>query len=108
MSVTIKRSFSMKAIPERRKLKEIPAPARKLAAEAIGIDSPIDTVQRVLVMGENLGKRGRRSRGHSAAARGEGRTRRFSRCGFPSIFRERRRGTSTALSGVFATKAIAA
>jgi hypothetical protein len=31
--------------------------ARKLAAEAIGIDSHIDTVQRVLVMGEDLGKR---------------------------------------------------
>jgi membrane dipeptidase len=31
--------------------------ALKLAAEAIGIDSHIDTVQRVLVMGEDLGKR---------------------------------------------------
>jgi membrane dipeptidase len=36
---------------------KIPARARKLAAEAIGIDSHIDTVQRVLVMGEDLGKR---------------------------------------------------
>src|SRR6202042_1841925 len=36
---------------------EIPLRARKLAAEAIGIDSHIDTVQRVLVMGEDLGKR---------------------------------------------------
>ena len=31
--------------------------ARKLAAGAIGIDSNIDTIQRVLVMGEDLGKR---------------------------------------------------
>src|ERR1035437_2521472 len=31
--------------------------SRKLAAEMIGIDSHIDTVQRVLVMGEDLGKR---------------------------------------------------
>ncbi|MBB5062500.1 dipeptidase [Granulicella mallensis] len=31
--------------------------ARKLADEAIGIDSHIDTVQRILVMGEDLGKR---------------------------------------------------
>jgi membrane dipeptidase len=35
----------------------IPARARRLAAEAIGIDSHIDTVQRVLVMGEDLGTR---------------------------------------------------
>jgi membrane dipeptidase len=35
----------------------IPLRARKLAAEAIGIDSHIDTVQRVLVMDEDLGKR---------------------------------------------------
>jgi membrane dipeptidase len=42
---------------ERPELEEIPAAARKLAAEAIGIDSHIDTVQRVLVMGEDLGKR---------------------------------------------------
>jgi membrane dipeptidase len=38
-------------------LTDIPARARKLAAEAIGIDSHIDTVQRVLVMGEDLAKR---------------------------------------------------
>src|SRR6202161_4313158 len=31
--------------------------AEKLAAQAIGIDSHIDTVQRVLVMGEDLSKR---------------------------------------------------
>src|SRR6202789_2843957 len=37
--------------------KTISLRARKLAAEAIGIDSHIDTVQRVLVMGEDLGKR---------------------------------------------------
>jgi len=36
---------------------DIPLRARKLAAEAIGIDSHIDTVQRVLVMSEDLGKR---------------------------------------------------
>ena len=43
--------------PEQLTPKKIPARARKLAAEAIGIDSHIDTVQRVLVMGEDLGKR---------------------------------------------------
>jgi len=47
----------MKAIHEQPELRNIPAPARKLAAEAIGIDSHIDTIQRVLVMGEGLGKR---------------------------------------------------
>jgi len=47
----------MKVIPERLEPKQIPAPARKLAAEAIGIDCHIDTVQRVLVMREDLGKR---------------------------------------------------
>src|SRR5580698_6529670 len=41
-------------VPAQRK---ISARALKLAAEAIGIDSHIDTVQRVLVMGEDLGKR---------------------------------------------------
>jgi len=39
------------------KHQKIPLRARTLAAEAIGIDSHIDTVQRVLVMGEDLGKR---------------------------------------------------
>ena len=39
------------------KHQKIPFRARKLAAEAIGIDSHIDTVQRVLVMGEDLRKR---------------------------------------------------
>src|ERR1700722_9094456 len=43
--------------PEPLTPKKIPARARQLAAEAIGIDSHIDTVQRVLVMGEDLGKR---------------------------------------------------
>ena len=38
-------------------LSDISARAHKLAAEAIGIDSHIDTVQRVLVMGEDLAKR---------------------------------------------------
>ena len=33
------------------------APAQKLMANALGIDSHIDTVQRVLVMGEDLGER---------------------------------------------------
>ena len=33
------------------------ATARNLASQAIGIDSHIDTVQRVIVMGEDLGKR---------------------------------------------------
>jgi membrane dipeptidase len=37
--------------------RKISARALKLAAEAVGIDSHIDTVQRVLVMGEDLGKR---------------------------------------------------
>src|ERR1700722_15321210 len=43
--------------PEQLTPKKTPPRARKLAAEAIGIDSHIDTVQRVLVMGEDLGKR---------------------------------------------------
>jgi len=43
--------------PELLTPKKISARARKLAAEAIGIDSHIDTVQRLLVMGEDLGKR---------------------------------------------------
>jgi len=47
----------MKAIPQELEQRNVPAPARKLAAEAIGIDSHIDTVQRVLVMGEDLSKR---------------------------------------------------
>jgi membrane dipeptidase len=42
---------------EQLRSEEIPLRARRLAAEAIGIDSHIDTVQRVLVMGEDLGKR---------------------------------------------------
>jgi membrane dipeptidase len=40
-----------------QELSDIPARARRLATEAIGIDSHIDTVQRLLVMGEDLGKR---------------------------------------------------
>ena len=36
---------------------DILARARRLSREAIGVDSHIDTVQRVLVMGEDLGKR---------------------------------------------------
>src|SRR5580698_1715793 len=43
--------------PEQLTPKKITGRARKLAAEAIGIDSHIDTVQRLLVMGEDLGKR---------------------------------------------------
>jgi membrane dipeptidase len=45
------------AIHERLEVQEIPEPARKLAVKAIGIDSHIDTIQRVLVMGEDLGER---------------------------------------------------
>ena len=47
-------SIANPEVPAQRK---ISARALKLAAEAIGIDSHIDTVQRVLVMGEDLGKR---------------------------------------------------
>ena len=43
--------------PEEMTPKKIPLRARRLAAGAIGIDSHIDTVQRLLVMGEDLGKR---------------------------------------------------
>jgi membrane dipeptidase len=43
--------------PEPLTRRKISPRALKLAAEAIGIDSHIDTVQRVLVMGEDLGKR---------------------------------------------------
>lgn len=43
--------------PPQEQQKQIAAKAQKLATEAIGIDSHIDTVQRVLVMGEDLGKR---------------------------------------------------
>ena len=51
------------AVPERvrgvdqTKLEDPLARARKLMAGAIGIDSHIDTIQRVLVMGEDLGQR---------------------------------------------------
>jgi membrane dipeptidase len=38
-------------------LEHFMAPAQKLMANALGIDSHIDTVQRVLVMGEDLGER---------------------------------------------------
>jgi membrane dipeptidase len=47
----------MNATHEPIDLQGISPAARQLAAEAIGIDSHIDTVQRVLVMGEDLGKR---------------------------------------------------
>src|ERR1700678_1165598 len=43
--------------PELPTHRKISPRALKLAAEAIGIDSHIDTVQRVLVMDEDLGKR---------------------------------------------------
>ena len=39
------------------KAEDFTARAQKLATEVIGIDSHIDTIQRVLVMGEDLGKR---------------------------------------------------
>src|SRR6202167_4369704 len=63
MTVAHKKSSGTTAVldaPHRSKTRElgdIPSRALKLAAEAIGIDSHIDTVQRVLVMGEDLGKR---------------------------------------------------
>lgn len=44
-------------VSEKSEPQDISARAHKLAAEAIGIDSHIDTVQRILVMGEDLGKR---------------------------------------------------
>jgi membrane dipeptidase len=53
MSVITKKSFSI----EQGKPNDNHARARKIAAEAVGIDSHIDTVQRVLVMGEDLSKR---------------------------------------------------
>lgn len=62
MSVRTEASSNVKpivhtAVRARSRLKDIPAHARRLAAEAIGIDSHIDTVQRILVMGEDLSKR---------------------------------------------------
>lgn len=62
MSVTTKKSSGTKAaahtsIGKRATTKDILARAQKLADESIGIDSHIDTVQRVLVMNEDLGKR---------------------------------------------------
>ena len=64
MSVTPRRSSGTTTAvvdaPHRSKTREpsdISSRARKLAAEAIGIDSHIDTVQRVLVMGEDLATR---------------------------------------------------
>src|SRR4029077_141792 len=64
MSVTRKKGLGTAAAvldathrSKTRELSDISSRAHKLAAEAIGIDSHIDTVQRVLVMGEDLGKR---------------------------------------------------
>src|SRR6202046_1991388 len=62
MSETTKTSSNTKtivhtAVREKPRSNNIAARARKLTAEAIGIDSHIDTVQRVLVMGEDLSKR---------------------------------------------------
>jgi len=62
MSVTRKTSSSTATVVrtatrKRPRSNDVAARARKLAAEAIGIDSHIDTVQRILVMGEDLGKR---------------------------------------------------
>ena len=53
------KTATLEATDNREQLtpKKIPSRARHLAAEAIGIDSHIDTVQRLLVMGEDLGKR---------------------------------------------------
>jgi membrane dipeptidase len=62
MSVTTKTNSNTKTtahsvVREKSRSDDIAACARKIAAEAIGIDSHIDTVQRVLVMDEDLGKR---------------------------------------------------
>jgi membrane dipeptidase len=62
MSVTRKTSSSTATVVRtatrmRPRSNDIAARARKLTAEAIGIDSHIDTVQRILVMDEDLGKR---------------------------------------------------
>ena len=62
MSVTTRANSGSKAIVhtavrEKSRSNDAAARARKIAAEAIGIDSHIDTVQRVLVMDEDLGKR---------------------------------------------------
>src|SRR6202046_4101185 len=62
MSETTKTSSNTKtivhtAVREKPRSNDLAARARKLADEAIGIDSHIDTVQRILVMGEDLSKR---------------------------------------------------
>ena len=62
MSVNVKKKLSLNTVAHhisthRRKLDDIPMRARKIASEAIGIDSHIDTVQRILVMDEDLAKR---------------------------------------------------
>ena len=62
MSVTRKASSGTATVVrtatrKRPRSNDIAARARKLTAEAIGIDSHIDTVQRILVMDEDLGKR---------------------------------------------------
>ena len=62
MSVNVKKNSSVNTVEhhtltQRRKLDDIPARARKIASEAIGIDSHIDTVQRSLVMDEDLARR---------------------------------------------------
>ena len=62
MGVNVKKSSGVNAVlhhtsTHHRKVDDIPARARKIASEAIGIDSHIDTVQRVLVMDEDLAKR---------------------------------------------------
>ena len=62
MSVNVKKNSRVNTVEhhtltQRRKLDDIPARARKIASEAIGIDSHIDTVQRILVMDEDLARR---------------------------------------------------
>ena len=62
MSVTTKRNSNTKTtvhtvVREKSQSNDIAARARKIAAEAVGVDSHIDTVQRVLVMDEDLSKR---------------------------------------------------
>ena len=62
MSMNVKKNSNVNTVEHhnlthRRKLDDIPARARKIASEAIGIDSHIDTVQRILVMDEDLARR---------------------------------------------------
>jgi hypothetical protein len=62
MTATTKVSFKTNVPENLRGINQVSsadpcAPARELLAEALGIDCHIDTIQRVLVMGEDLGQR---------------------------------------------------